>query len=326
MIWSTIIDFWCLSLHLMFGLLSWKLDLQKSDLRLRCPCVRHASEISFHIKLQGVCLFCFVLPLPPPLVVELWVYLCCINTMNWCQCCLVAVQIWKVRSFCICIIYGTAYKHLQYFSHSVCYWSIFVLGCGFHVQIFLLAWFRYTLHLLLRPQRNQYLPVRYIMIKGLSHGFGRQVLMHGFLPAWVRPLMVLMVHHMIRVIYIVLFVMKVVHLKYLMCLVLIVFFLRISLCLERPTLLIRLCKSQPKMLKGQTKVLKMWLAKAGKKVYITWRLLSWPCIDGKDSIAALSFLGYWLMEQFFATMLTYMKVWRVHLKMKIQFLYRILVV
>lgn len=106
---------------------------------------------------------------------------------------------------------------------------------GFDVQILLRALFLLVFQLPLRTQRNKYPPVHFIMIKDLSLGFGRQVLMLGFPQELTKPLMVQMVYYMIRVIYIVLFVMKVVPLKYLMCPILIVFSPWINLYRERRT-------------------------------------------------------------------------------------------
>jgi hypothetical protein len=71
------------------------------------------------------------------------------------------------------------------------------------------------------------------MIKGQSHGSGRQVQMHGFLLELARLLMVLTVELMSRVIYTVLFVMRLVPLKYLMCQISILCSSWINLSLEK---------------------------------------------------------------------------------------------
>lgn len=111
----------------------------------------------------------------------------------------------------------------------------------FELQILLLALFLYILQLPLIAQRIQSLPAHCIMIKDQNHGSGRQALMRGFLLALGRPLTALMMGHLIREIYTVLFVMRVVPWKYLMCQILIVFSLWINLYLEELTLLMHIC-------------------------------------------------------------------------------------
>lgn len=120
-----------------------------------------------------------------------------------------------------------------------CFFNVmtFVLD-HFNLQILVPAPFLSRLQLHLRALRDQFLHVHCIMIKDLSLGCGKLVLMHGFLLVLGRLLMALMVQLRTMGIFIVLFVMIMVILRYLMCPISIVSFLWKILCPERATLLI----------------------------------------------------------------------------------------